>query len=197
VWDPPVGDLVRTEAPRPRQAPSDSGSRHLASAQGFAATVPAHRSRSLRRHLPPALAVIKGAHHHGAPPFSSSSTASPLLCRSEHHSAHHHLATTDSLLQPLSGHPRALVQRRTAPRPSRLPPRPLVPASTASSPSAAKCLHADEPLRPCFGPISTSSNSTATPWISPSTSPAPLAGGPPLPPSFLSADQHHHGRPHQ
>jgi hypothetical protein len=69
--------------------------------------------------------------------------------------------------------------------------------AAAGSPSTAKCLHADGPLRPSFGPVSASSISKAAPRTSPSTSPAPSAGGPPLTLSFPSVDPHRCGWPHR
>jgi hypothetical protein len=87
--------------------------------------------------------------------------------------------------------PRASPGPCAAPRPGHHP-RPPAQAATTSSPSATKRLHADGPLWQSFSPVSAFSSSTAAPWTSPSTSPAPSAGGPPLLPLFPSAEPCHH-----
>jgi hypothetical protein len=94
-------------------------------------------------------------------------------------------------------HPRALVHRRATQRPSRLPPRPPVPPSTVGSPSVAKAPPHGWVSPAILRPISASTSSAVAPWTSPSTSPTPSADGPPLPPSFPSANPHHRGRPHR
>jgi hypothetical protein len=72
--------------------------------------------------------------------------------------------------------PRALVQRRTAPRPSRLPPRPPIHASAAGSPSAASTAvdSSGEPPPTSFSP------QTGPPHRRPATAPVPH---PPLVPA--------------
>jgi hypothetical protein len=80
-------------------------------------------------------------------------------------------------------------------RPSALPCCSITGGATSFF--TAECLHVDGPLRPSFGPVSTSSSSAAAPWTSSSTSQSPLARGLPLPSSFPSADPHHRGWAHR
>jgi hypothetical protein len=75
--DPPVGDLVQTEALRPRRAPSDSGGRRLARAHGFAASV---SHRPFPQLAPPpstALRNYKGCKLDSSFPLFASITSAP------------------------------------------------------------------------------------------------------------------------
>jgi hypothetical protein len=160
--------------------------------------ISARRSCPSSRHLPPPPAAIKRAHYRRAPLFlpppplhrSCAAPNTVMLVITEPPQT-----TRSSPSTTVLNRPRALVQRRVAPRPSRLPPQPPVLASTVISPSAAKHLHADGPLRPHFGPVTTTSSSTSTPGAPSTTllvpSAVPLLHHRRSPPLSL----HHRGTP--
>jgi hypothetical protein len=116
---PPIGDLVRTEAPRPRRAPSNSGGHRLPRAHGFTAVV--SRPLFLQLASPPSTA-LRG--YRGCTPDSSFPRFASIISAPPSSLPLPSLLSSTASVPALSGHfpaqpthPRALVQRSSPTQP--------------------------------------------------------------------------------
>jgi hypothetical protein len=131
-----------------------------------------HRRATLR---PPHLLAIKGARPREGPFLLPRPSPSPPLCHRAVVVQPPCSATLTPLIPQLTRY-RAWVQRRAAPRPSRLPPRPPVRASVTISPSATSAT-VDSSGEPPSDLFLTSNRSTTPPPCHSACSPPTSGAG--------------------